>query len=253
MKLLAALRFLTAIPIPRQSEASVGEVGGSQGYFPLVGLALGGILAGIDWSLALALPTSIVNAVLIIALLLLTGALHIDGFIDTCDALSGRTTPQERWRIMADSRVGGFGVVGAFCLLLLTYVSLGGVTEAYKMVALILMPALSRWSMVYAIFAFPYAKPAGLGRTFKEQANWKKLALATFVVLAATLGLLAIKNPELVFAGLALIFAVWLVATAAGLLLRRMFAGLTGDSYGAINEVTQVFVLIFFCLISRWW
>lgn len=249
MKLLTALRFLTVIPIPRRGEASAEEVGASQGYFPLVGLFLGAILAGINWSLSLVLPSSITNAVIIIALLLLTGALHIDGFIDTCDALSGRRTPEERWQIMSDSRVGAFGVVGAFCLLLLVYVSLGEVPEAYKMVALILMPTLSRWSMVYAIFAFPYAKPGGLGKTFKEQANWRKLTLATLLVLASTLGLLLIKGLVLVLSGLALIFMVWLVAAALGLFLQRRFAGLTGDSYGAINEVSQVFILIFFSFI----
>ena len=253
MKLLAALRFLTVIPVPRRREVSTEEVGASQGYFPLVGLFLGAILAGVNWLLSLILPASIVNVIIIIALLLLTGALHIDGFIDTCDAFFGRRTPQKRWQIMSDSRVGSFGVVGAFCLLLLTYVSLGGISEAYKMTALILMPALSRWSMVYAIFAFPYAKPAGLGKTFKEQANRKKLALATSLVLASTLGLLVIKGLSLLLVGLALVFMVWLVAVAAGLLLRQKFAGLTGDSYGAINEVTQVFVLILFCLISKWW
>ena len=252
MRLLAALEFLTVIPIPRRHEISAEDVGGSLGYFPLVGLLLGAILAGINWSLSMILPASVVNAVIIIALVLLTGALHIDGFIDTCDALVGRRRPQERWAIMSDSRVGGFGVVGAFCLLLLMYVSLGGIPDAYKMIALILMPALSRWSMVYAIFSFPYAKSEGLGRTFKEQANWRRLALATSVVLAATIGLLIIKGLALIFAGLALIFVIWLVAAALALFLRRKFAGLTGDSYGAINEVTQVAVLLFFCLITRW-
>ena len=253
LKLLAALQFLTIIPMPRRREVSAEEAGASLGYFPLVGLFLGAVLAGIDWSLSLILPSSIVNAVIIIALLLLTGALHIDGFIDTCDALFGQRIPEERWQIMSDSRVGGFGVVGAFCLLLMTYVSLGGIPEAYKMIALILMPTLSRWSMVYAIFGFPYAKPAGLGKTFKEQANWRKLTLATSLVLASTLGLLIIKGWVLIFAGLALVFMVWLVAASLGLFLQRKFAGLTGDSYGAINEVTQVFILIFFCLISKWW
>ena len=253
MKLFAAFKFLTIIPIPRRREVSAGEVGASLGYFPLVGLFLGGILAGIDWSLSFILPSSIANVIIIIALLLLTGALHVDGFIDTCDALFGRRTPQERWRIMSDSRVGAFGVVGAFCLLLLVYVSLGGIPESYKMIALILMPSLSRWSIVYAIFAFPYAKPAGLGRAFKQQANRRKFILATSLVLASTLGLLVTKGLVLLLIGLALIFMVWLVAAAVGLFLQRRFAGLTGDNYGAINEVTQVLVLIFFCVISRWW
>lgn len=253
MKLFAAFKFLTTIPVPGRREASAGEIGASLGYFPLVGLFLGGILAGIDWSLSFILPSSIVNVVIIIALLLLTGALHVDGFIDTCDALFGRKTPQERWRIMSDSRVGAFGVVGAFCLLLLVYVSLGGIAESYKMVALILMPSLGRWSIVYAVFAFPYAKPAGLGIAFKQQANRRKFILATSLVLASTLGLLVTKGLVLLLIGLALIVVVWLVAAAVGLFLQRRFAGLTGDSYGTINEVAQVLVLIFLGVISGWW
>lgn len=253
MKLLIAFQFLTTLPIPGRREVNTEEAGTSLAYFPLVGLFLGAVLAGVNWLLGLILPPSIVNVFIIVVLLLLTGALHIDGFVDTCDALFGWRTPQERWRIMSDSRVGSFGVVGAFCLLLLAYVSLGEIGEVYKTVALILMPVLSRWSMVYTIFAFPYAKPAGLGKAFAEQADWKKFALATLLVLTLTLGLLVSKGLVFIFVGLVLIFAAWMIATSLGLFLRSKFAGLTGDSYGAINEVVQVSVLIFFSLVSRWY
>ena len=252
MKLLAALRFLTILPIPGRRQISTEELGASQGYFPLVGIFLGAILAGVDWLLGFVLPVAVVNALLLIILIILTGALHVDGFIDTCDGLVGRGTPQERWRIMSDSRVGGFGVAGAFCLLLLFYVSLSSIAEPYRMIALILVPTLGRWSIVYAIFAFPYAKPTGLGVSFKEQAGWQGFTLATSVALVAAAGLFAIRGLGLMLAGLALMFTVWLVALAVALFLRGKFGGLTGDSYGAINEVTQVFVLIFFCVISGW-
>jgi len=253
LKLLAALQFLTVFPIPKRRQIGAEELGASQGYFPLVGLFLGAILAGVDWLLGFTLPVAVVNALLLIVLIILTGALHVDGFIDTCDGLVGRGTPQERWRIMSDSRVGGFGVAGAFCLLLLFYVSLSSITEPYRLIALILTPTLGRWSMVYAIFAFPYAKPAGLGVSFKEQAGWQGFTLATSVALVAAVGLFAIRGLGLMLAGLVLMFTVWLVALAVALFLRGKFGGLTGDSYGAINEVTQVFVLIFFCIISGWW
>jgi len=252
LKLLAALQFLTIFPIPGRRQIGAEKLGASQGYFPLVGLFLGAILAGIDWLLGFILPVAVVNAVIIIVLVVLTGALHVDGFIDTCDGLLARKIPEERWRIMSDSRVGGFGVVGAFCLLLLVYVSLSSIAEPYRLIALILMPTLGRWSMVYAIFAFPYAKPAGLGVSFKEQAGWQGFTLATFIALVAAVGLFAIRGLGLMLVGLALMFTIWLVALAVALFLRGKFGGLTGDSYGAINEVTQVFVLIFFCIISGW-
>ena len=120
MKLLAALRFLTVIPTPRQHEVTAEEVGASQGYFPLVGLFLGAILAGINWLLSLILPSDVVNVLLVVSLVVISGALHFDGFADTCDGIGGHKTPEERWEVMHDSRVGGFGVVGV-CLLLLTF------------------------------------------------------------------------------------------------------------------------------------
>jgi len=252
LKFLAALQFLTIVPIPKGRRISAEDLGASQGYFPLVGLFLGAILAGVDWLLGFILPVAVVNAVIIIVLLVLSGALHVDGFIDTCDGLSSQKILEERWRIMSDSRVGGFGVAGAFCLLLLFYVSLSSISEPYRMIALILTPTLGRWSIVYAIFAFPYAKPTGLGVSFKEQAGWQGFTLATFIALVAAVGLFAIRGLGLMLVGLVLVFTVWLVALAVALFLRGKFGGLTGDSYGAINEVTQVFVLIFFCAVSGW-
>ena len=252
LKLLTAVQFLTVFPVTKRRETSAEELGASQEYFPLVGLCIGAILAGVNWLLNLILPAPVVDVLVIIVLLLVTGAMHIDGFSDTCDALSSRWSPQEKWRIMSDSHVGAFGVAGAFCLLLLFYVSLGERSGTYKMLSLILTPALGRWSMVYAIFAFPYAKPEGLGRAFKEQTNWRRLIPATSLVVVAAVGLFAVKGLGLSFIGLVLVLAVWLAAAAVALVLRGKFAGLTGDSYGAINEVTQVFVLIFFCAISRW-
>jgi len=91
-----------------------------------------------------------------------------------------------------------------------------------------------------------------LGVSFKEQAGWRKLVLATLIALVAAVGLLAIRGLGLMLVGLVLVFTVWLVALAVALFLRGKFGGLTGDSYGTINEVTQVFVLIFFCVISGW-
>lgn len=244
MKLLAAFQFLTAIPFPLRREATPEEIGCSQRYFPLVGLFLGGVLLGLDRLLGLGLPSAVVNVLLIIALVLLTGALHLDGFVDTCDGIVGRRTPEERWGVMHDSRAGGFGVVGACCLLLLKYVSLASVPEASRVVALLLMPVMGRWAMAYAVFAYPYASPGGLGKIFKEQAGWRGFLVATVIALAIAFGFARLG-------GLVTLVAVWVGVVAMAAYLRRKFAGLTGDTYGAINEVTEVFVLIVISLVAR--
>lgn len=245
MSFFIALAFLTVMPWPGGRGASPEEVGRSTSFFPLVGAILGLVLAGLNWLLDLALPPSLVNMGLLVALISLTGVLHLDGFIDTCDGLAGSKSPQERWEVMRDSRVGSFGVAGAFCLLLLKYICLGGLPDSSRVAGLVLMPALSRWAAICSIFAFPYAKPEGLGKVFKEQTSWRNLILATSVTLILSSGLFKVK-------GIALMFGVWLVAMALGAFLSRRFAGLTGDTYGAIIEVTEVIALILVYLLSGW-
>jgi len=243
LRFLAALQFLTAIPVPRWREVSPKEVGSSVGYFPVVGIIIGLILAGLSWLLGLILPSAVVNGLLIISLVVISGALHLDGFIDTCDGIAGHKTAEDRWQVMGDSRAGSFGIVGACCLLLIKYILLSNVPETLLMATLVLMPVVSRWAMVYAIFAYPYAKPSGLGKVFKQEASWQRLVIATLIalVVAAFLARLA---------GLVIMLGVWVVVIAMAAYLKRKFSGLTGDTYGAINEVAEVCVLILVCLLA---
>lgn len=252
MRFLAALKFLTIIPLPWRREASLEEVGRSIGYFPVVGIIIGLILAGLNWLLGLLLPSIVVNALLIVSMVVISGVLHLDGFVDTCDGIAGHKTVEERWRVMHDSRAGAFGIVGVFLLLLVKYVSLSSVPENLLMVTLVLMPVVSRWAMVYTVFAYPYARPAGLGRIFKQGASWQGFTTATVITLAVAIGLARLANITYFYlAGLAIMLAIWVIVVAMATYLKRKFAGLTGDTYGAINEVAEVGVLILVCLLVR--
>jgi len=251
LRFLAALKFLTIIPLPWRREASLEEVGRSIGYFPVIGLIIGLILAGLNWLLSLFLPSAVVNGLLIVSMVVLSGALHLDGFVDTCDGIAGHKTVEERWRVMHDSRAGAFGIVGVFLLLLVKYVSLSSVPENLLMVTLVLMPVVSRWAMVYTVFAYPYARPAGLGRIFKQGASWQGFTIATVITLAVAIGLTRLANITYFYlAGLAIMLAIWVIVVAMATYLKRKFAGLTGDTYGAINEVAEVCVLILICLLA---
>ncbi len=238
---LAALQFLTVIPLRR--DVTRREIGRSLAYFPIVGLGIGAALFGLDRLFDLFLPPALGSALLIVALVLFTGANHLDGFIDTCDGMVAHRTPQERLAIMRDSQVGGFGVVGACCLILVKYVSLLFLPGAFRMAALLLMPTLGRWAMVYAIFAYPSARSEGLGQAFKEQANWWRLVIATLIAIAISVALMELF-------GLAVIAAIWLIVVIMATYLRRKLGGLTGDNYGAINEVIEVFALILVPLLA---
>ena len=251
MKFLSALRFLTIIPVPRLREASPKEVGGSLGYFPVVGFIIGLILAVLNWLLRMILPPAVVNGLLMAAMVLLSGALHLDGFIDTCDGLAGHRTVEDRWRIMHDSRSGAFGIVGAVVLLLVKYVSLSSVPANLMTATLVIMPVVSRGAMVYAVFAYPYARPEGLGRVFKEGASGQGLALATVFTLAVAIGAAWWAKADYFYlVGLVIVFGTWLLTWLMATHLKRKLAGLTGDTYGAINEVAEVGVLLIVCLLA---
>ena len=144
---------------------------------------------------------------------------------------------------MHDSRARGFGVIGAILLLLVKYVSLTSIPRPLMMTTLVLMPVVSRWAMVYAIFAHPYARPSGLGKVFKEMTSRRRFVVATLVALAVVFALARLP-------GLAIMFGVWVIIAAMAAYLERKFSGLTGDTYGAINEVAEVSVFILVCLLA---
>ncbi len=247
---LAALQFLTTIRL-RRSAVNPEKLGQSTVYFPVVGLMIGLVMAGLSWLLNLALPSSVVNVLLLVYLVVITGGLHLDGFMDTCDGLAGRSV-EERLRIMDDSRVGGFAVAGAFCLLLLKYVALNSLPKPAMPAALVLMTVISRWAMVYAISVYPYAKPEGLGTAFRQAGARWRLLTATLVTLLIVFGIAFLNNSARSYAaGLTVIFVAWLVTVVVASFLKGRLSGLTGDSYGAINEAVEVSVLLAIIFLAR--
>lgn len=255
MSFVAAFRFLTVIPLPFGRVASEREIERSLTYFPVVGLAIGLVLAAFYILLNAILPTSLVSAFVIVGMVLINGALHMDGFIDTFDGLAGNKTPEERWSVMKDSRVGAFGLVAGVLLLLLKYLSLSSIPRVLAPASLVIMPAIARWCMVYAITGYPYAKPSGLGTLFKHGASWRRFWIAsalTVVISCFTLWLGGVAY--FYVAGVVIIAAVWLVTFAWAHYLSHEFAGLTGDSYGAVSELAEVAVLVIVVMLTynRW-
>ena len=242
--LLTALRFLTVIPIPDKGRVNPESIGESLPFFPVVGILIGLILAHINWILLFLLPSSIVNALLIISSSAISGFLHLDGFIDTCDGMAGHKTPDERLKIMKDTHVGAFGVIGGILLILLKYVSLNSLSGSVLTRALLLSPILSRWGTVFAIYAFPSARSEGLGRTFKDGATGSTFIIATVITLAAT----AISGG---LAGLFIYTGVLGIVMVFASHLKSKLTGLTGDSYGAINEIAEVSVFILAAILTK--
>lgn len=232
--LLAALSFLTVFPARPSLDA--GVFGRSRAFFPLVGLLLGGGLAALDWVFQAIFPVWLASAVLLAALTAVTRGLHLEGFIDCCDALWGGFSRERRLEILKDPHVGAFAIIGGVLLMLLTWAALASIGGQTRMLVLILFPCLSRWGVLLAMSAFPYARPQGMGTAFTQgTAPWQvALGLATASLASLLLGL----------PGLLMLGAASLVAWLSGRWASRLLGGLTGDTYGAINEIGALTVLL---------
>jgi adenosylcobinamide-GDP ribazoletransferase len=168
---------------------------------------------------------------------LATGALHLDGFLDSCDGLFGGRTAEARLRIMRDERAGAFAVIGGVLLLLVKYACLAAL--ASRAAALIVAPAVARGGMAVAVVAFPYARPEGLGRCMKDHAGWWQAALS---------GIIAVAAATLAAQWLGLVVVAVAVATtgAVAVLVLRRLPGFTGDVYGALCEMLEAITLLAF-------
>ena len=245
MELLAAIQFLTLWPISRNFTSE--QMGRSTAYFPVVGIIIGLVLAALNYLLSWILPSAVVNILLVAALAIFSGALHLDGLADTLDGMAGHRTTEERLEIMRDSRIGGFGAIGIALFLLIEFVTLNSIPDDLKLYVLILAPTLSRWAMVNAIFVYPYARPSGLGKSFKEAVNRQQFIIATLVTLIVAVVLFRV-------AGLVIMALAWIIMTLFALFLKRQLKGLTGDTYGAINEITvvSVFLVVNMLAFNHW-
>jgi adenosylcobinamide-GDP ribazoletransferase len=236
MNFLSAIGFLTSIPVGKRSIKDT-SLAGSAVYFPLVGLLLGFILAGIDYGLGHVLPNLLTSAITVTVLVLLTGALHFEGFADSCDGLFGGHTRERRLEIMRTKNVGAYAVAGGALLLILKFAAIASLPSGWdRFWIIVLFPTMARWGMALALSVFPYAREHGLGTAFRG-------VKTAHIVTAGAIALIA----TVIFAGLAgaLLFALaTIVAILIGLWVIKLLGGLTGDIYGAINELSEVIILI---------
>ena len=236
---LLAWQFLTLFPGGKKDAETTPEVlGRSMAYYPLVGLLIGSILWAAYWVISHAFPRTLCDGLAILLLVIITGALHLDGLADTLDGMAAGKSAEERLRIMRDHRVGTFGAVGLVLVLGIKFLALNSLPEEIIGKTLMAALALSRWSMVQLTYRAPYARPeGGLGRIFKENVKRREMALATSFSLIIAVFLLR-------FWGAVLWLAVGVSALGIQLLFQKRIGGITGDILGAANETHEVLVLV---------
>ena len=247
---LLAVQFLTAVPIRRDlGNGGPPQMERSLPWFPIIGVLIGGVLASIDVLLGAVFASSVRAALVLTASALLTGMLHLDGFIDCCDGLLGVRSVERRLDIMRDSRVGAYGAIGGILLLVLKFAALTALPPALRAFGLIVSPLLGRWSMVYAVVRYPYARASGAGSAF---ASRPRHLLAATLSMGIALALVCIITRQTVLSALALVLLAALVTIAwTAWANRRLAGGLTGDTYGASNELIELAVLLLLPVFAR--
>lgn len=276
-----ALQFLTRLKIVNQTEWSVEDFGKSVVAFPYVGLIIGLILALLYGILSLFIPLVPLMLILVIAEFLITGGLHADGLMDTSDGLFSGRERDRKLEIMKDSRIGSFGVVAFVFVTLLKWQLLTAIpTAEFIPMALIMMPLMSRWSLVLSIRSYPYAREQGMGAAFanlapKHVITYNTLSTFFMPIVILLIGVIlytllygvysifsiadvgyVVGLGVLVYATLG-IFQINIVSMIITYIINRILnhyivkqlGGTTGDTYGFVVEVTEVLLLLIYIII----
>ena len=230
---VSALQFLTTIPINKDVQFRPALM---ISFFPLVGLLLGLIVFLLDYFATMLWSTSIASLLDVILLIILTGALHLDGLGDTADGIFSHRSREEKLNIMKDSRVGIMGVVSIFCVLSLKWVALQEIVNSRGLI-LILVPAYSRMAMMFAMKFLPYGRPeGGIGQDFFSEKIpcyyfWSVLLL---IFLSCFLGWKAILFN----------FVFVLLTVAILLFYYKSLRCVTGDNLGALAELSEAVLFL---------
>lgn len=235
--LLIALQFLTVLPIRSKEPPGADATGRSVAYYPLVGLLLGVLLATLAWALRDA-AEHVAAALLLAVWVAMTGALHLDGLADSADAWIGGFGDRDRTlAIMKDPYCGPAAVVTLVLVLLIKFTALAHLILNEHWAILALAPILGRTTLVFLFLTTPYVRPHGLGSLLANHLPRR----ACWVVACVTLTVVPL------IAGLAVIWLL-LAAGCIFLILRRFMlqrlGGTTGDTAGALVEITEAVVLL---------
>lgn len=223
-----AISMLTTVPFFKIHDFYKGINGYAVMFYPLVGFLLGAVLWGTHALLSPHIASAHLGIIIFTLLVLLTGALHLDGFSDTVDGLYA---PKERaLEVMKDAHVGGMGMIISGTFLILKASSLAHF-ELFYLLPLILM--LSRLNAVLAIYFYPYISKIGMGTLAKEELTKPQMLIAFFYSFLIVL----------LYNKLLLLVSTLLVLFVIKSIFVKRYGGFTGDIYGFTIEVTELVLL----------
>lgn len=246
---LIALQFLTRIRLANQYEWVMEDFGKAVPYFTPVGIIIGLLSGALYLTLQPYMGNSLTALIIVVFHFLITGGLHADGFMDTCDGLFSGRDRQRKLEIMKDSRVGSNGVVGFVFLVLLKWQFLAYIPHVYVPSFLILLSSLSKQGLTMSVCRYPYARSEGMGKAFAQYAPQNSLTISyVFTMVALVITFLFMPKGAYILLILIVIFSFVFNNILNGYITKHL-GGVTGDTYGFVSEVTELLLLLIFTLI----
>ncbi len=232
----AAVQFMTRLPVPAFRYEPDLVLAGAK-FYPLVGVlvALGAIL--VERLLRGHLPSALTALAVLIYLVVITGGFHEDGLADTADALGGGWTRERMLEIMHDSRVGSFGTLAICLSLLARWGLLAAMPAARWPWYLLTAHVLCRWTTLPLGSFMESARKDGLGARLAHKIPVSSAVLGSIFAFA-------IAGWALRLHAVAPVIAVSLITLLSGLYYRAQIGGVTGDCFGATNQLAEIAVYV---------
>ncbi len=248
-----ALQFFTRLPVPRAVGFEPAWLNACARHFPLVGMVVGAIAAGVLWLAAWLFPMPVAVGLAMAASMWVTCAFHEDGLADTCDALGGHVNRERALEIMKDSRIGSYGAVGLLLVLGTKAAALSALPLNVAVPAWWLAHTVSRAAPVALIRWLPYAGDTdrSKARPLSQRVSKASLAVALGWALLAVVAL-GLGNPAWAGALLTSSVLVVLGTAACARWFQRRLGGITGDTLGALQQLTELLVLLGWLAMLRW-
>jgi adenosylcobinamide-GDP ribazoletransferase len=242
--LLLSFQFFTSFPIQKQLPMNRKSVTAMYMTMPILGLLMGCTIASLIFinEQFLQFSSLLVAVCIVVANIVMTGGLHLDGWLDMGDAYFSYQDQTRRLEILEDSRIGAFGAISLVVLLLLKIAFIYEVLNQFdttEYLFFICIPFLSRLAIILYFLSTQPVKEKGLAAYFKTQVIHKTVCLSIIIYfLVLTLVAYYFSTSQLLLLFIAMILFVYLYRRWT----IKNFGGMTGDLIGALYEGTELFL-----------
>ncbi len=232
------LQFLTRIPVNIDIEFDENSFSRGIIFAPVIGLLIGVIIAGIYIVAGFTGRPIIAVLAAVIAEIIITGGLHLDGLADTFDGIFSNRPKEKILRIMKDSRIGTNGTLSLILIIVSKIWLMLIINTNYIVPCLIIMPALSRMNITWTAGMSTYArKEKSAAASIVNNTGMKEIVITTVIAAAPCAALLQLLSAPAVAA--VIIFVILFTAY-----VKKKIGGITGDIIGAVIELSELIFLI---------